>query len=163
MSSVDHTFPSPPMSVQPSRKNKTSILSLSSAPRQHPTAYRYLINSFRSSKNVISILSRQYRQLYYIIIISFFETNLIFLKIYYYFIIFLLVFKICIIMLFFQLFPKHSCLIIFLSYTLFVHNRSLIFKFYKIHFYEKKTIHCLLLVFLRSIDKVTMVLQFLIF
>ncbi|KAL4107891.1 hypothetical protein QTP88_018165 [Uroleucon formosanum] len=33
MSSDDHTFPSPPMSVQPSRKNKTSILSLSSAPR----------------------------------------------------------------------------------------------------------------------------------
>ncbi|XP_026805633.1 protein ECT2 isoform X2 [Rhopalosiphum maidis] len=33
MSSDDHTFPSPPMSVQPNRKNKTSILSLSSAPR----------------------------------------------------------------------------------------------------------------------------------
>ncbi|XP_003242704.1 protein ECT2 isoform X3 [Acyrthosiphon pisum] len=33
MSSDDHTFPSPPMSVQPSRKNKTSMLSLSSAPR----------------------------------------------------------------------------------------------------------------------------------
>ncbi|XP_025421292.1 protein ECT2 isoform X2 [Sipha flava] len=33
MSSIDHTFPSPPMSVQPTRKNKTSILSLSSAPR----------------------------------------------------------------------------------------------------------------------------------
>ncbi|XP_015369394.1 PREDICTED: protein ECT2 isoform X2 [Diuraphis noxia] len=33
MSSDDHTFPSPPLSVQPNRKNKTSILSLSSAPR----------------------------------------------------------------------------------------------------------------------------------
>ncbi|XP_060871893.1 protein ECT2-like isoform X1 [Metopolophium dirhodum] len=33
MSSDDHTFPSPPMSIQPSSKNKRSILSLSSALR----------------------------------------------------------------------------------------------------------------------------------
>ncbi|VVC31586.1 Hypothetical protein CINCED_3A022176 [Cinara cedri] len=33
MSSIDHTYPSPPLSVQPNRKNKTSLLSLSSAPR----------------------------------------------------------------------------------------------------------------------------------
>ncbi|XP_050428638.1 protein ECT2 isoform X2 [Adelges cooleyi] len=32
-STNNHTYPSPPMSVQPNRKNKTSILSLSSAPR----------------------------------------------------------------------------------------------------------------------------------